>query len=103
MQRLLNQGHFLGCCAISVAEIYAGMRNSEKVSTDELIDSLEYFPITREAARVAGQFKKEYAQKGITLSIADVLIATTALAYNLVLLTDNVDHFPMPQLKKSTL
>ena len=36
--------------------------------------------------------------RGRTLSIPDVIIAATALAYRLVLMTDNRKDFPMPQL-----
>jgi predicted nucleic acid-binding protein len=42
--------------------------------------------------------KNEWSRKGRTLAIADVLIAATALAHKLVLMTDNRKDFPMPQL-----
>ena len=46
----------------------------------------------------AGRIKYEWARKGHSLSLADVLIAATALHYGLTLITDNVKHFPMPEL-----
>jgi predicted nucleic acid-binding protein len=42
--------------------------------------------------------KNEWARRGQTLSVPDVLIAATALAHRLVLMTDNRKDFPMPEL-----
>ena len=38
------------------------------------------------------------ARKGRTLGVVDLIIAATALAHRLVLMTDNRKDFPMPQL-----
>jgi predicted nucleic acid-binding protein len=51
---LLHQGHKLACCAITVAEVYAGMRPRETRATEEFLAALEYFGTTRAAARTAG-------------------------------------------------
>ena len=61
--------------------------------TSVIIDALN-----RKRNRYAGLIKNEWAQKGRTLAIPDVLIAATALAHRLVLMTDNRKDFPMPQL-----
>ncbi len=37
-------------------------------------------------------------KKGRTLGVVDLIIAATALAHKLVLMTDNRKDFPMPQL-----
>ena len=62
------------------------------------MDGLEHYPVDRELGRYAGLLKNEWAKQGRTLSIPDVIIAATALAYKLVLMTDNRKDFPMPQL-----
>ena len=97
--QLLSDGHLLGCCGINVTEVYAGMRPRERVKTDHLIESLQYFPVTRPIAKHAGELKYEWARKGVTLSTADVTIAAVALAHQLVLFTDNRKHYPMPELQ----
>jgi len=43
--------------------------------------------------------KYEWAQKGLTLDILDLIIAAVALSLNLTLATDNTKDFPMPELE----
>lgn len=43
--------------------------------------------------------KRDYSQKGQTLSLAHTIIAAVALEYKLTLITNNLKHYPMPQLK----
>ena len=49
-------------------------------------------------ARAAGLLKNEWARKGRTIGVVDMIIAATALAHNLVFMTDNRKDFPMPEL-----
>ena len=97
--RLLAEGHLLACCALNVAEVYAGMRSHEQARTDVLVDSLQYVEITRHIAKHAGRLKFEWARKGVTLSTPDTTIAAVALAHKLILITDNRKHYPMPELR----
>lgn len=98
LKSLVADGHILGCCAVNVTEVYSGMRPKEKASTDLLLGSLEYFQVTLEIARMAGLFKRDFAKKGTTLSLADVTIAAVAVRNGLTLITGNARHFPMPEL-----
>ena len=95
---LVRAGHVLGCCPINITEVYAGLRPKEETATQELFASLQHFPITPPAARMAGEFKRDYARKGTTLNLGDVIIAAVAIHYELTLLTDNVKDFPMKNL-----
>lgn len=95
---LLRQGHLLACCAVNVAEVYAGLRPKEGKATDEFLRSLEYYHITWPVARLAGLLKRDHAKKGIAVSIADATIAAVAIAHDLPLLTDNVKDFKMKGL-----
>lgn len=95
---LLEAGHLLACCAINVTEIYAGMRTKEERATQQLLDSLQYLPISPRAARHAGEFKRDYARRGVTLNLGDVIIAAVAIEEQATLLTDNVKDFPMREL-----
>ena len=99
LKGLLSQGDMLACCAVNVSEVYAGMRPKEESRTEQLLQSLEYFEINWEVARLAGLLKRDYSKKGQTLSLSDTTIAAVALSYNLTLITDNVKHYPMPQLR----
>lgn len=99
LKGLLSQGDLLACCAVNISEIYAGMRPKEETKTEAFLQSLEYYDITWDVARLAGLLKRDYSKKGQTLSLPDTIIAAVALEYNLMLITDNIKHYPMPQLK----
>lgn len=96
---LVSQGHLLACCAINVAEIYAGVRPKEEQKTEILLQSLQYFSIPFSVARIAGLMKRDYSQRGKTLTIADATIAAVAIHYRLPLMTDNVKDFLMKELQ----
>jgi predicted nucleic acid-binding protein len=99
LKGLLSQGDLLACCAVNVSEVYAGMRAKEEAKTEALLQSLDYYEISWEVAKRAGLLKRDYSKKGQTLSLTDTTIAAVALEYNMTLITDNVKHYPMPQLK----
>jgi predicted nucleic acid-binding protein len=99
LKGLLSQGDMLACCAVNISEVYAGMRPKEESKTESLLQSLEYYEIIWDIARLAGLLKRDYSKKGQTLSLSDTTIAAVALEYNLTLITDNLKHYPMPQLK----
>jgi predicted nucleic acid-binding protein len=95
---LVSQGHCLACCAVTIGEIYSGMRPHEAAATEEFISSLLWLDTTPTVAKRAGLIRYEWARKGVTLSLTDTLIAATALQYGLTLITDNRKDFPMPEL-----
>ena len=99
LKGLLSQGDLLACCAVNISEVYAGMRPKEEAKTEALLQSLDYYEINWEVAKRAGLLKRDYSKKGQMLSLPDTTIAAVALEYNLTLITDNVKHYPMPQLK----
>ncbi|MBM3811951.1 MAG: type II toxin-antitoxin system VapC family toxin [Acidimicrobiia bacterium] len=99
LRSLLEAGHVLGCCPINVAEVYAGMRPQEEEPTKRLLESLEYHAISREAARLAGEWKRDHRKSGTTLHLADAVIAAVAITNRLTLMTDNVKDFPMKGLE----
>ena len=98
LKELLQHGHLLACCSINVTEVYAGLRTQEETRTRELLESFAYFPIVWPVARLAGLLKRDYARKGITLATTDVTIAATAIHHQLILITDNLKHYPMREL-----
>jgi predicted nucleic acid-binding protein len=93
-----GQGHLLACCAINVAEVYAGMRPKEEAHTAALLRSFRLYPITFQVAELGGLLKRDYGKKGVTLSLTDATIAAVALHNELTLITDNIKDFPMEDL-----
>jgi predicted nucleic acid-binding protein len=98
MKELIAEQHELACCAINVAEVYAGMRASEKDKTEALLRNLEYVPVSWEASRLAGYLKQDWGSKGKTLSLADLIIAAVCMTEALTLITDNRKDFAMAGL-----
>jgi len=99
LEEIGQRGDTAGCCCINIAETYAGMREKEKEKTDSFIESLYYFEVTGQIAKLAGELRKKYAKKGKTLATTDVLIAATAITYGLILITKNIKHYPFYGLK----
>jgi predicted nucleic acid-binding protein len=98
LSALVAQGHSLACCAVRIAELYAGLRPEEVARAQELVSVLLWTETSFTVARKAGELRFEWARKGKTLALADTLIAATALDYRLTLITDNRKDFPMPEL-----
>jgi predicted nucleic acid-binding protein len=98
LAELVAGGHLLATAAINVGEVYAGMRVGEEKRTEAFLSSLDCYPITAAIARRAGSLKSAWAQKGKTLSLADMIVAATALEHGLALMTDNRKDFPLPEL-----
>ncbi|MCK5506124.1 MAG: type II toxin-antitoxin system VapC family toxin [Thermodesulfovibrionia bacterium] len=89
------------CSVISVAEIFAGMKEKEKPATTELIDSLHVIDINREIAEKAGEYKR--FEKRQSLELDDCFVAAAAFHENAVLATGNAKHYPMTDIEKVTV
>ena len=99
VDHLFSIGSILGCCPVNITEVYAGMRESERSKTEKFINSLRFFSINREVAKLAGNIIYEYRSKGITLSSTDAMIAAVAIKNDFILITYNKKHYPMNELK----
>jgi hypothetical protein len=98
LAELVETGHTLTTSAINIAEVYAGMRPGEAVATEAFLSNLECYSITPEVARRAGSLRQKWAQKGKTLTLADMIVAAVSLEHGLTLMTDNRKDFPIPEL-----
>ncbi|MHA1632118.1 MAG: type II toxin-antitoxin system VapC family toxin [Candidatus Freyarchaeota archaeon] len=102
-------GEEVGLSVISVEEYIRGIYHlylnsdilEEKLRAAKRdVSAFEILPITYEVALKAAEVDAMLAIKGEMLSLADVLIATTAIINNLVLVTRNVRHFKrIPNVK----
>lgn len=99
LDRLVGEGTLLACCYINITEVYMGMRAHEREKTESFLRSLEFYPVTWEVARYAGELYSQCRAGGRTLSLPDVTIAAVCLMHRLTLMTDNRRDFPMPGLQ----
>jgi predicted nucleic acid-binding protein len=81
--------------AVNVDEIVRGLRPPEEPAARSLFDGLIVLPTGRRAGWRAGEWRREFASRGITLYQADCLVAATAWTHRAVLVTGNPKDFPM--------
>ncbi len=74
------------------------MRANEVERAEVFLNDLKCYPVTATIARRAGELKRDWAKKGKTLALPEVIVAATALEYDLILMTDNRKDFPLPGL-----
>ena len=76
---------------INVMEIYSG-RDTKSPKKEriinEFLNSFKIIPINKEIAIKAGKIRRDYQKP-----FADAIVAASALAYNLFLVTRNKKHF----------
>lgn len=99
LQRL-SSAEPLAFCSIVVAELFAGFASPAEVTKAraDLLDSLVYVATPERAAELAGSLQHQYKKKGVSLALTDALIAAVAITEGYTLVTDNIKHFPMPEL-----
>jgi predicted nucleic acid-binding protein len=75
------------------------MKPIEEDATNAFLDGLISVAVDIPIARRAGFMLAENRARGVTVGIADAIIAATALHLNVPLLTNNVEHYPFKDLK----
>ena len=83
---------------ISLMELYYGAYKSQKIKSNlakvkTLENSLEVIPLGTEIVEIFGMQKAKLERIGSRLDDFDLSLACFALAYNLILVTNNVKHF----------
>ena len=83
---------------LTIYELYAGMKEKERESTDHFIGARLIEPVSQEIAAKGGEWRASYREKGIALTAVDCLIASTALMQGHKIATRNVRHYPDKKL-----
>ena len=85
----------LGVSAITVAELYAGVRDGEeRHQLDAFLGAFTVLPLDHQPAQRAGLWRRQYGPSPGT-GLADALIAASVEAAGATLVTLNRRHFPM--------
>ena len=85
----------LAVSAITVAELYAGVRDGEeRHQLDAFFGAFTVLPLALGPAKRAGLWRRQYGPSHGT-GLADALIAASAEAAGATLVTLNRRHFPM--------
>ncbi len=96
LQALQPEG--LGLSVIVLAELYEGVYYSRDPEQSErklndFLESVTLVGIDEETATVFGRERGRLRATGLMIGDMDLLIAATALQYDLTLLTNNRNHF----------
>lgn len=89
----------VGISVITVAEIYQNIFPSELTEAEEYLSHHIIFEVDQKIAKVGGLYWQQYAKKLKNLSLTDCLIAATANINNATLVSLNIKHFPMKDIK----
>ncbi len=79
-------------------ELYYGAYKSQKVESNlakvqRIENSLEIIPVSQELVEIFGLLKSNLEKKGKSIDDFDLILASTALSQNMVLVTNNEKHF----------
>ncbi len=88
----------LGCSVISTFEVWSGVRPEDEESTRRFLSVLYEIPVDGNVALKAAEYWREFRKRGTTLGQADALIAATAHMLKLVLVTYDINHYPMKDI-----
>jgi len=82
---------------ISKAELYYGAYKSLRTEANlaaitTLSERINFIPFNDPSQSIFGMFKADLERKGTRLDDVDLMIASTAIAFNLVLVTNNINH-----------
>ncbi|GAB3688683.1 type II toxin-antitoxin system VapC family toxin [Salinarchaeum chitinilyticum] len=84
--------------SVTVMELYEGIylaesTERERAVVEEMLDGINEIPFDRACAKRAGQINAELVASGQPVDETDVMIAATAIDYDLPVVTRNTSHF----------
>lgn len=92
LEKLATTGSLV-CSALSVAEVEQGVRKGEEARTRAFLRALRAHPVDQVVAERAGEVVRGLRARGVTVGLADAIIAATCLVHGLTLITLNVADF----------
>lgn len=83
-------------CAVNVEEVHRGLKGErESAAAADLFEGITIVPLGAPEGERAGAWRREHGARGLTLSQADCLVASAAVAAGGRLATGNPKDFPM--------
>ena len=96
-QRLVEDGEQIVFSAITMAEVYHGVKPSEETAVAAAFSVMRCAPVAAAIARRAGDYLRTF-NRSHGVELGDALIAATAAELNFPLWTRNRKHYPMKDL-----
>ncbi|MDA2920534.1 type II toxin-antitoxin system VapC family toxin [Desulfobacterota bacterium AH_259_B03_O07] len=79
---------------VQVAEIFAGLKENERIKTHAFLESLNMIDIDKQIGEIAGEYIRKY-KKSYSMTLADALVGASAKINGFKLWTLNTKHYPM--------
>jgi predicted nucleic acid-binding protein len=98
LRALRDAGDSPCVCAVNIEETVRGLRPAESEPASRLFRGLRVVPLGEREGWQAGEWRRDHAARGLTLTQADCLVAAAALSVGGRLATANVKDFPMSEL-----
>lgn len=95
LHSLIARGDIPYICAVTAEEVQRGVRPDERAKAARVLTNFRIAPLGIVEGALAGDWRRRFAERGITLHQADCLIAAAAVGVHAVLATGNPRHFPM--------
>ena len=89
---------FIGVSVLTVCELFQVARLEEERQTEMFLEGLAVLELDRRVALGAGMMLSQLRREGRSAPIIDGLIAATALALDVPLITNDADHYVFPGL-----
>lgn len=92
-----SQSLFTSCICVMELRFGSALRKDFKSFWQnierEIISRVNVIPLGHEEVLIAGDILAELKKRGKSIGIEDVLIGSTALSHNLIMVTANIRHF----------
>jgi len=105
-RKVIDSGfHAISIADITKAELYYGAYKSRKIDENiaaikNISERINFLPFNDHAQSIFGRIKAQLEKEGKRLDDMDLMIASTAITFNLILVTNNDAHFErIAQLK----
>jgi predicted nucleic acid-binding protein len=95
---MLASGESLAISVVTVAEIIGGMRPDEDARTERLLGLFTVLDVNGSVARQSGAYLRQF-RRSHNLELGDALIAATAAHAGADLVTRNLKHYPMTDIR----
>ena len=84
----------LGTTVVNAFELWAGAHTpKQQRAVEELLEATEILPLDPAAARAGGDIHRDLRGRGITIGMADCLVAGICATRRVILLSRNTKHF----------
>jgi hypothetical protein len=96
--QVLASGDPLYISVVTLTELLAGMRSGEEELTEKLLSLFTVIDVDNAIGRKAGKYLRQYSRSH-KLDLGDALIAATTAMMGAELVTRNIKHYPMKDIR----